>query len=1195
MRAILRFLGSRWFLTFIGVVLLSLLIWWFGPFLSFLESWITRAAVIAVMVLIWLGVNFWLDRRRKKTDAALVDGIAAGPKEDPTAAASAEEVAAMREKLTTALTLLKKASGTRGYLYEQPWYAIIGPPGAGKTTALLNAGLKFPLAAEMGQSAVAGVGGTRMCDWWFTEDAVLIDTAGRYTTQDFDAAVDKAGWDAFLNLLKRTRARQPLNGVLVAIALSDIAAAPPHERLAHARAIRRRVKELSDQLGVKVPVYALFTKADLIAGFMEFYDDLDREKRGQVWGMTFPLNKSETGTAAAFTTEFGLLVQRLNERLIDRLQAERSPDKRTAIAGFPAQVASLQTPLAEFVGEAFGGSRLDPAPFLRGIYLTSGTQEGSPIDRLTGAMARSFGIDAQRAPALRPEAGRSYFLTRLLKDVVFGEATLVSRDPAKVRRGRLAYIGIAAVAALVAVLGAGALIQTRAVNSDAIAQSDAALTAYTKAAQALPLDPVADANLPAVAPVLDQARALPFGVDAAPAPTQFFPGLDQTGKLGEGAKQVYVHALDNILLPRLIFRLEAQMRQNFNNPAFLYQATKVYLMLGSLGPLDRNGVKAWMHFDWLAAYPGPAAQPVRDSLEKHLAAMLDQPLPKVTLDGALVEDARRTFSRVTLADRVYSAIQSSQQATALPPWRPADALGTSGVGVFMRRSGTPLTDGIPGFYTVDGFYKVLLPQLPLATRQVASESWVLGKQSEVDPNSPQVLNLQNDVVKLYTNDYAKQWDAMLADIDVQPLTNLQQAVQALYILSSPQSPMRDLLTGITHQLGLAAAAPQGAAAGLGGVLAGATQAAGAAGSVSSTAASAANASAVGSSVANPLMGLFGQANGPAPPPPGKVIDDRYAALILFVGKGPGAPLDGALKLLNDLQTQLAQVANAGPGAAAAPPAGGADPAQMLQAEAGRDPQPAQRWLAALALSGNSQRSAGSKKAAGAAFNAPGGPASLCQQAVTGRYPFFPASANAIPLDDFGRLFSPNGMINQFFNTQLRPFVDTSGSVWKAQAVAGVAPPVSPGDLAQFQRAAAIGELFFAGGGAAPSVRFDLTPGTLDAGAKQVTLELGSQSINYAHGPQRSVSVTWPGTSGMDNARLVFEPAPSSGPPVLSATGPWALFRLFDQGTLTQAGSSERYTLTFHLGDREASFDIRAGSVLNPFAPGMLHDFRCPGL
>ncbi len=324
-----------------------------------------------------------------------------------------------------------------------------------------------------------------MCDWWFTETAVLIDTAGRYTTQDSDAAVDKAGWLAFLGLLKRTRARQPLNGVLVAIALSDIAAAPAPERLAHARAIRRRVKELYDQLGVRVPVYALFTKADLVAGFTEFFDDLDRERRSQVWGVSFPLNKSEAGTAGLFGGEFGLLVERLNQRLLDRLQAERSPDRRSLIAGFPAQVASLATPLGEFITEAFGGSRLDPAPVLRGVYLTSGTQEGTPIDRLTGAMARSFGIDAQRAQSLRPEQGRSYFLSRLLKEVIFGEAMLVSRDPAQIRRNLMVRAGAAAIALLVALAGVSALVQTRQANQAAVEQSQTALAAYIKAAQAV--------------------------------------------------------------------------------------------------------------------------------------------------------------------------------------------------------------------------------------------------------------------------------------------------------------------------------------------------------------------------------------------------------------------------------------------------------------------------------------------------------------------------------------------------------------------------------------------------------------------------------------------------------------------------------------------------------------------------------------
>ncbi len=1178
MRAVLRFFGSRWFLSFVGVVLLSVLVWLFGPFLSFLEDWIPRVIVIALMLLIWLGVNFWLDRRKKKNEAALVEGVTA-VQTDPTAAASAEEVVAMRDKLTTALALLKKASGSRGYLYEQPWYAIIGPPGAGKTTALLNAGLSFPLAAEMGQSAVAGVGGTRMCDWWFTESAVLIDTAGRYTTQDSDAAVDKAGWQAFLGLLKRTRARQPLNGVLVAIALSEIAAAPAAERLAHARAVRRRVKEIYDQLGVRVPVYALFTKADLIAGFTEFFDDLDRERRGQVWGVTFPLNKSEVGTAGLFGGEFSLLVQRLNQRLLDRLQTERSPDRRTLIAGFPAQFASLAAPLTEFLTEAFGGSRLDPAPVLRGAYLTSGTQEGTPIDRLTGAMARSFGIDAQRASSLRPEQGRSYFLSRLLKDVIFGEATLVARDPAQIRRNVMVRAGAVALALLVVVGGALALVQTRQANQEALAQSQAALAAYLKLAQSIPLDPVTQPELPRVVPLLDAARALPFGVDAGPPPTQWFPGLSQTAKLGVGAKSIYHHDLQHVLLPRLIVRLEGQMRAHFEEPAFLYEATRIYLMLGSAGPLDRDLIKEWMSLDWQAQWPGPAAQPLRDSLARHLAALLDEPLEKVPLDGALVEDARRTFSRVSLADRVYSTIKGSQPARTLPPWRPSDAAGASGVRVFIRRSGAPLTEGVPGFYTIDGFYKVLLPNLPMATTQVASESWVLGKEAQIDPTSPQVLTLQRDVIALYTADYAKRWDALLADLDIEPMRNLQQAVQDLYILASPQSPMRDLLAGITRQLTLTQPPPP--PPGLAGAAQGAAQAAGAA------------AAQAASSAAGRLQGLLGQTAGPAPEPPGKAIEDRYAALITFVGKGPGAPIDNVLKLLNELQVQLAKLAGAPVGGAAAALGGGEDPAQLLQAEASRDPQPVARWLQAMAVSGNQLRGGGALDQVKKAFGAPGGPASLCKQAVAGRYPFSSGSSNDIPLDDFARLFASGGLLDKFFTENLQNFVDTSGATWRAQAVAGVAPPVSPGDLAQFQRASQIRDLFFAAGGNQPTVRFDITP--IDTDAKQVTLDLDSQSVVYAHGPIRSTSITWPGQNRMNSARLVFDPPPTSGQPVLQASGPWALFRLFSQGTLMQSGSADRYTLNFTVGDRHASFEIRAGSVLNPFAPGVLRDFRCPAL
>ena len=302
------------------------------------------------------------------------------------------------------------------------------------------------------------------------------------------------------------------------------------------------MKELYDQLGVRVPVYALFTKADLIAGFTEFFDDLDRERRGQVWGMTFPLNKTDAGTAGLF----GGRVRAAGGA------AEPAP-ARPAAGGAQARAAHADRRLSRrrspasprrwpsSCTEAFGGSRLDPAPFLRGVYLTSGTQEGTPIDRLTGAMARSFGIDAQRAPSLRPEQGRSYFLSRLLKDVIFGEAMLVSRDPAQVRRNLIVRAGAAAIALLVALGGAAALVQTRQANQaaiDAVAmpRSPRISRRRRRCRSIRSTDPQLAARSRRCSTWRAPCRS---ASTPPPPPTQWFPGLSQTGKLGAGAREVY--------------------------------------------------------------------------------------------------------------------------------------------------------------------------------------------------------------------------------------------------------------------------------------------------------------------------------------------------------------------------------------------------------------------------------------------------------------------------------------------------------------------------------------------------------------------------------------------------------------------------------------------------------------------------------
>ncbi len=1171
MEPILKILFSRWLLSFVGAVLVSILVWFFGPLLPWLEGVAVRLAILLFILAVWLGVNLLLDFRKRRQDKTLTAGLTASP-DDTSAAAKAEEAAALREKLTTALALLKKAHGKRGYLYEQPWYAIIGPPGAGKTTALLNAGLRFPLAAEMGQDAVAGVGGTRLCDWWFTDEAVLIDTSGRYTTQDSDAVVDRAGWEAFLDLLRRTRTRQPLNGVVVAIGLSDIARAPEPERIAHARAIRQRVKELEAKLGVRMPVYLLLTKADLIAGFTETFAGLDQDRRSRVWGTTFPLDVKETDPGPRFAAEFRLLVKRLDEQLLDRIHEERGADQRAMIAGFPAQIASLEQPLTAFIQEAFGGSRLDRAPMLRGVYLASGTQEGTPIDRLTGSLSRAFGLDQRRLPSLRPQQGRSYFLAGLLRNVILGEAMLVSQRPAAVRRRRLVRAGAFAAILLACVLAGAVLWTVRDNGAREIAATQRALDAYELTGQGLRLDRVNDADLPRLVPLLDQARDLPHGVDHPDANGSVF-GLGQDDKLAEGANTVYRHALEYALLPRLIWRLEAQMRGRLNRPDFLYEATRVYLMLGSLGPLDRSLVHDWMMLDWQATLTGPEFAPLRPALLKHLDALLAEPLPPVQLDGVLVGQARSTFSRVSLAQRVYSRIKPSAAAQQVKPWVPRDALGPAGVGVFVRSSGKSMDDGIPGFLTVEGFHGVLLPGLLDAAKKVASESWVLGEKTELDPNGPKMGALERDVIALYEADYIAAWDAMLDDLNVVPLRTLSQAAQDLYILASPQSPMRDLLASVARQVTLSVPPPGMAAAAAG------------------TPAKAGS----GPAIDPQLAALFGggQPGQAAPLAPGHEVDEHFKALRDLVGTGPGAPIDLVLKALNDLQQELAKMAAAPVGGAAPAPPAGDDPALALRAEAQRQPQPLARWLTSMAIGGTALRGGNAKQQMVAAYNGAGGPASLCALAVNGRYPFVPGATADVPLDDFAHLFAPGGLIDGYFNTQLRPYVDTSGKVWIVQAADGIVPPVTQADLEQFQRAAAIRDLFFAGGGNTPLVRFDIAPIGLDANAKQATLDLDGTAIVSIHGPPRATQITWPGPNRTQTVRLVFDPPPSGGPSAVTDTGPWAMFRMFGRARTTQGDAPEKYVLTFQMGDREAAFEIRAGSVLNPFAVGVLQDFRCP--
>ena len=272
------------------------------------------------------------------------------------------------------------------------------------------------------------MGGTRNCDWWFTDDAVLIDTAGRYTTQDSHQSEDKTAWHNFLNLLKKSRPRRPLNGVFLTISVADLLNQSADARSALSASIRARLMELDTTLATRLPVYILVTKSDLIHGFNEYFGNLGKEQRAQVWGFTLPVTEQASlQLDEDFKREFGLLSKRLDAGLIERMQQEVDIARRAAIFGFPVQFAAIGPLVSDLIRQVLSGSKFTQTPWVRGVYFTSGTQEGSPIDRMMGNLARGFGLEHVVAPPSKASA-RSYFLTSLLQNVVFPEQRLASAD-----------------------------------------------------------------------------------------------------------------------------------------------------------------------------------------------------------------------------------------------------------------------------------------------------------------------------------------------------------------------------------------------------------------------------------------------------------------------------------------------------------------------------------------------------------------------------------------------------------------------------------------------------------------------------------------------------------------------------------------------------------------------------------------------
>lgn len=1169
-----RFLGKRWLISFLGICLLSFLIWFLGVLYQPLEPQYHRVLLILLVFIAWAGVRAWLSGRARKQNTAILSAVSenADSALSPEEKASRQEIDLLRERLQKAMAILKKSRLGGGYfgqqyLYQLPWYVVIGPSGAGKTTLLRNSDLRFPLADVFGRDAIKGEGGTRNCDWWFTDEAVLLDTAGRYVAQDSNRTVDKAAWLGFLDLLKKYRSRRPINGVIVAVSIKELLENDPERNRSQADSIRQRIEELHERLGIQFPIYLIVTKCDQLTGFTEYFDDLDREQRAQVWGMTFPyLDSAEKPVSELFAQEFGLLVKQLQNQLIEKLEKERGLARRNHLYTFPQQFASLNELIKAFVDDIFQKSPYMRPVMVRGVYFTSATQSGSPLDRILASLAHNFGLEQQHGQLLSGQ-GKSFFINRLLRNVIFAESGLAGvnrrqeRAWAWLQRGALVSTGV--LAAVIALAWFNSYVKNRDYIKRVADQAQAIEQSLNKLTAVQP-------ELLETLPALERTRAMPGGYDdqfkSSVWPLHF--GLYQGDDLGREGVRLYQKMLRELFLPALMTRLETRIRTGADNFNDLYQALKVYLMLTDQDHYQPEAIRADIVRDWENTLPPDIVSAgQRQALRDHLDALLAfgvNPLPR-PMDRELVADARATLGRQAVEEILYARLVSQPNATEAADFTVSEASGDDAVLALASKSNRPLNKGVPGLYTCVGYRDVFLKNIDGVLDQYADENWVMAPNRQTRLTEADAASLRTKIIRLYLADYIENWDDLLNDIRIKPFSSQAQMVQVLAKISSPDSPLKRFLEAVDGETGMNC--------------------------LSSAGRSAIDKAGDKLSAAQKTLGeILNRQSDAGETDAGEVFADAVRAhfknLHDYVqNANQASSLKGSLMALNELYIHLR--ANGG----------NPEPSQMkeidqviekLKVDGGHSPLPVKDMIEKTADAGRKVLADGVRAYLNDAWRS--SVLSFCEQAIQGRYPIA-GSPRDISFEDFSRFFGPNGMMDRFFTDYLAASVDKTEKNWKWNArVQNEGEGVSALALKQFQIADAVKNTFFSLGKTSPSFNFVLKPVSMSKDISQIIVDVDGQKLSYEFGPVTPVPMKWPGPKNTGLIRIQLFPI--RGKSGVEKTGPWALLRLFDESNLSKTADPAIFILTFNIQGREAKFELRAGSAINPFQLSDFQSFQC---
>lgn len=1060
---------------------------------------------------------------------------------------------------------VKQLRGVRGNklksLYELPWYVVIGGEKDAKSALLQQNNLEPVLHRANDESDT-----DQYIRFWNNDNVVVIEVGHRLFDNE---GIDEGLWRVLAKQLLKYRPRQAINGVIMAIGCDHFLQCDKKARQILSTNLQEAILELGAHTGLLLPVYSVFTKADTISDFVNFFSSYYGGDVENPFGVTFSIDEKLHFEPHQLDRSCQDILKNLSQQQFQLLRDARKEEADSIIA-LPYQLRVIFERANELLTNIGRENRVRQAVWLRGMYLVTTGQKGESYDLLTQLVAEkaAFNADAVRA---QPQGRKNLFSSRIFSHVIIPEAEIVGVN----KHRHYGYIAarsvfVLGVSAGVALFG----LQLRDNwNLDEAFRSKATteLSLYRNDVNRLR---EGHTGLAELIPVLNEFREVDQD-GYKPLPWYQRVSIKQKDT-AEQIRYVYQQQLQLFLLPQIADLLSSELYVyvNLGNPSKVFELLRYYQMLFDPRRLDQNEM-----INYLVDTLDDQGDISADSLSKLsllMADLFDSDYGSVLKpNDELISVAVQNLEGLSPERLIYARVK------ALPEYRNRvdvrRQLGDKFTSVFQFKPGF---HGylLPELYTRQGHSNIdLSVKSSLLKKQLEEFKSIQGDMSVA--SVAELTELSKKVQRLYYSDYVYQWKELVNNIEIKDYASMADLAYAIKISREPaSSPFVDVLNAVVINTTLASE------------------------NDSDTKGNAKAAKQLGLKKVSKVLKKVDKINQIAGDKlirlqPSYVVNEAFSSYASFMAiQGKSAPIDELIAELDSLNTYFdSAVTSSEPektlyAKAKAHAAGSQDALVTFRRLSSRAPGQVANWVKTLDEQAWKRVINGglgylNKQWQEQVY-------SFYRQAIEGRFPFALQGRGEVAIDDFATMFKPQGRIDKFITEELQPFAYWDNGTLKLAEVDGEKLPLRIVTLNKIKQAKDIRQLFFGPTGQELALNLRVKASSMSTTSTQFDIREAESLFSYRHGPRLWQNIAWPST-GEDGYISANFYKGENRIASKSYSGQWALFRALFDGRSSATGDRRIRNLVYKLDNEDVVLQYALKDSNSSLTKHVLTSFHLP--